>query len=202
MTTHLLIDGENFKGMIKTVFKQVGKDRPVWHQYDFKGLFAEVLADDWASIEAVFYFARIKLHEETMDKSRQLIEEHRLLKAHLEQQGFKVVLGGLVRGQMESAPGGRHGLVFKEKGVDVKIAVDMVSLACDHRASEIILASSDSDLQPAIAEIQKRGVTCVYLGFRTTPNKGMSYTAGRTVLISNSDVLAFGPSMDTTDPRP
>ena len=117
METVLLIDGENIKGKIKTVFKEAGKNRPVWHQYDFKGLFDRVLSG--TSIKRkIFYFARIKEHENSIEKSRQLNEEQRLLKNHLEQQGFEVVLSGRVRG-FEEVQGGKQVLVFKEKGVDV-----------------------------------------------------------------------------------
>jgi uncharacterized LabA/DUF88 family protein len=34
---------------------------------------------------------------------------------------------------MEEGQNGKKVLVFKEKGVDVKIAVDMISLACDNK---------------------------------------------------------------------
>jgi uncharacterized LabA/DUF88 family protein len=112
-----------------------------------------------------------------------------LLKTHLEQQGFEVILSGRVRGHMEDGQNGKKVLVFKEKGVDVKIAVDMVSLSCDHKVKEIILASSDSDLQPAISEVRKRTVACVYLGFEAQPNKGISYTTNRTILMRNSEIL-------------
>ena len=43
-----------------------------------------------------------------------------------------------------SLDSGKKVLVFKEKGVDVKIAVDMVSLACDKKVKEIILGDSAS----------------------------------------------------------
>ena len=113
------------------------------------------------------------------------------MKTHLEHQGFEVLLSGRVRGQMEEGQNGKKVLVFKEKGVDVKIAVDMVSLSCDKKVREIILGSSDSDLQPAIQEVQRRKVGCVYLGFETQPNKGISYTTSRTILIRNSEVFEF-----------
>ena len=190
MTRVLFIDGENFKGKMRSVFKEAGKEKPVWHEYDFKGLLDKVLA----GIELdrkVFYFARIKAHEDSKEKSRQLIEEQRLLKTHLERQGFEIILSGRVRGQMEEGGDGKKVLVFKEKGVDVRIAVDMVSVACDKKAEEIILGSSDSDLQPAISETKARGVHCVYLGFEAQPNKGLSYTTGRAILIRNSEVLEF-----------
>ena len=185
-----MIDGENFKGKLKSVFEEAGKEKPIWHQYDFKALFDKVLKD-FVVDETVFYFARIKEHERSKVKSRQLIEEQRLLKTHIEKQGFKVILSGRVRGQTEESQTGKKVLIFREKGVDVRIAVDMVSLSCNKKVKEIILCSSDSDLQPAIEETRKRSVSCVYLGFEIQPNKGISYTTNKTVLIRNSEVLEF-----------
>ena len=188
METVLLINGENLKGKIKAVFNDARKERPIWPEYDFKTLFDKVLKDININ-RKVFYFARIKEHEASKEKSQQLIEEQRLLKTHLEGQGFEVILSGRVRGQMEEGQHGKKVLVFKEKGVDVKIAVDMVSLSCDHKVRQIILASSDSDLQPAIKEVRTRKVDCIYLGFEAQPNKGISYTTNRTILMRNSEIL-------------
>lgn len=190
MTRLLFIDGENFKGKIKSVFKETGKSRLVWHEYDFKGLLDKVLSGVEFK-QRIFYFARIKEHEESKEKSRQLIEDQRLLKTHLEKQGFEVILSGRVRGQMEEIQNGKTALVFREKGVDVRIAVDMIVAACDKKAEEIVLGSSDSDLQPAISETKKRGINCVYLGFEAQPNKGLSYTTSRTILIRNSEIFEF-----------
>lgn len=185
MRTILLVDGENFKGKIKDVYKAAGKERPVWHEYNFKGLIDQVLRGIKIDRTA-FYFAKIKMHPEFRKKSSQLIEEQRLLKTHLEKQGFEVVLTGRVRGHVAGKK-----MVFKEKGVDVKVAVDMITTACDKKASAIVLASSDSDLQPAISEIQARGTECYYLGFEVNPNKGISYTTKRTILIRNAEVFEF-----------
>ncbi|MFH1170116.1 MAG: NYN domain-containing protein [Candidatus Vogelbacteria bacterium] len=190
MDTVLFIDGENLKGKIRTAYQEAGKNRPTWHEYDFKGLFDKVL-EGITMNRKVFYFARIKEYKNSLEKSRQLIEEQRLLKTHLETQGFEVILSGRVRGQMEGGRTGKQIFIFKEKGVDVKIAVDMVSLACDKKVKEIILGSSDSDLQPAIKEVRDRKVSCVYLGFETQPNKGLSYTTNKTILIRNSELFEF-----------
>ena len=196
METVLLIDGENFKGKMKAVFKDIKKGKVMWHEYDFKGLLDKVLAGKQID-KKTFYFARIKEHEESKEKSKQLIEEQRLLKTHLEIQGFEVVLTGRVRGQMEDGHGEKKVLVFKEKGVDVKVAVDMVCLACDKKAKEIILGSSDSDLQPAIKEVRNRGVNCIYLGFETQPNKGLSFTTNNTILVRNSEISEFEKAQKT-----
>ena len=97
MDTILLIDGENLKGKIKTVFKEASKEKPLWHEYDFKSLFAKVLKGILID-RKIFYFARIKEYEGSKKKSKELIEEQRLLKTHLETQGFEVILSGRVRG--------------------------------------------------------------------------------------------------------
>jgi uncharacterized LabA/DUF88 family protein len=158
--------------------------------YDFKGLLDRVLQGSKID-EIVFYFAQLKENSQTREKSKELINEQRLLKTHLEKQGCRVVLAGRVRGQFEEGSGGKKILVFKEKGVDVRIAVDMVSGSCDKTIREVVLGSSDSDLQPAIKEVRERGSVVVYLGFESQPNKGISYTSNRTILIRNAEVLAF-----------
>ena len=192
MKTVLLIDGENLKGKMKAVL-QSKEDRVRWHYYDFRGLLENVLKG--ISVDrSVFYFAHVKEHPESREKSKMLIQEQRLFKTHLEKQGFEVVMAGSVRGQVTDGHSGKKVLVFREKGVDVRIAVDMVALACDGKASTIILASSDSDLQPAIKEVRSRKVECIYLGFEVQPNKGISYTTNRTILMRNSEIKEYNKS--------
>lgn len=86
---------------------------------------------------------------------------------------------------------GKKILVFKEKGVDVKIGVDMVSFACDKKFNQIILGSSDSDLQPAIDESKRREMKIIYLGFEENPNKGISYNTHKSILIRNPELKKF-----------
>ncbi len=189
MKTILLVDGENFKNYIKYSLDENRRD-VVWNQYDFKKLFGLVL-DGYTLDKVIFYFAKLKKHEQTKDKSIKLIEDQRSLKTHLEKQGFEVIFAGRVRGYEEDGLFGKKILVFKEKGVDVKIGVDMVSFSCDKLFEQIILGSSDSDLQPAIDESKKRGTQIVYLGFENGPNKGISYNSHKTILVRNSEVMKF-----------
>jgi len=55
--------------------------------------------------------------------------------------------------------------VWKEKGVDVKIAVDILTLAQMDNCQSIILLSSDSDLLPAVKKAQNAGKSVEYIGF-------------------------------------
>ena len=73
METVLLIDGENFKGKIKAVFKGTRNKRPAWHEYDFKGLLNKVL-NGIEIKRLVFYFARLKMHPDSREKSQQLLD--------------------------------------------------------------------------------------------------------------------------------
>ena len=182
MKTVLLIDGENFKYYIKSV---LGHNNIDWYKYDFKSLFDLVL-DGYDVNEVIFYFAKIKFHKNTEEKSIELIENQRRLKTSLEQKGFKVIFAGRVRGYEEKGV-----LVFKEKGVDVRIGVDMASFSFDKKFNQVILGSSDSDLQPAINELKKRGGQIVYLGFEKRPNKGISYNCNKTILIRDSEINKF-----------
>ena len=96
-----------------------------------------------------------------------------------------------MRGTYTNVPfgGGTKILTFREKGVDVRMAVDMVAMACDGKLTKAIIGSSDSDLQPAIAELRKRGVKTVYLGFEHKANRGLIYTTDDHILIKNAEVL-------------
>lgn len=184
----LFIDTENFKEKIKKVLRSENvKTDIVWHNYDFKGLFNSVL--NGLNIDRkIFYAGKIELNPMELVKSEELIAKQRLLKRSVENQGFEFIFAGKVRGNIDERTGR---IIFKEKGVDVRMAVDMLSMSHDGTLKQAILASSDSDLQPAIKELKKRNVECVYLGFENYMNKGMTYTSPRTILIRNSEVLKF-----------
>lgn len=183
-----MVDWENFKRKAGKVIEVGGMGHFDWSKFKFEDLFSKVISDNDID-RKIFYFAKIKEHTETLEKSKELIESQRKLKTHLENTGFISVLSGTVRGYEYYGLGGEKTLIFKEKGVDVRMAVDMVSWSCDKKVKRIILCSSDSDLQPAIAEIKSRGVECVYLGFESDPNKGMLYTADRAILIRDAELL-------------
>lgn len=65
---------------------------------------------------------------------------------------------------------------FREKGIDVKIATDLIVGAVDKQYDEAIILSSDTDLIPAIDWVRNRcGKKVEYVGFSiqdsTNPNK-------------------------------
>ncbi len=187
--TILYIDGENLKHYLKTVLKNSGLPDAKLNleNFNYSSLFSLVLKGI-SIAEQRYYIAKIRFHEDNAEQSKKLILKQRIQKSNLEKSGIKVIIGGNVRPQ-EVQVNGKKKTIFHEKGVDVKIAVDLVANACDKTISTAILCSSDSDLQPAVKEIKSRKVEVIYLGFEQSPNKGLSFTTDRTILIRNSEVL-------------
>jgi uncharacterized LabA/DUF88 family protein len=153
-------------------------------EIDLNKLFKEPLKE-FKIDRKIYYASKIHVHPDTKEKSEELVKFQRKLRNSLIKQGFEFVIAGNVRPQKVGEK-----IIFREKGVDVKIAVDLVALACDKKISKAILCSSDSDLQPAIAEIRKRKVETIYLGFEDKPNKGLSFTTDKTILLRNSEILS------------
>ena len=182
----LFIDGENFLHKVEEILKQEGtnKNKGTLVLINLNKLFEEALQGFDIS-RKIFYAARLHIHPNTKKKSEELIKLQRKLRNSLVNQGYEFIIAGNVRAQKVG-----NNVVFREKGVDVKIGVDMTSLACDKKVETAILCSSDSDLQPAITELKERGVEVVYLGFENNPNKGLTFTTNRTILLRNPEVIA------------
>lgn len=181
--TILFIDGENFRHKVESILdKQKTKGLIRLENLDFSSLIKSVLNIKLS--DKIYYAAKVHFHPETPKKSTELVTSQRNLKTKLEKQGFTFIISGNVRPQRIDSK-----IIFREKGVDVKISVDLVSLACDKKLNTAILCSSDSDLQPAITEIKRRGVKVVYLGFEDQPNKGLMYTCNKSVLIKTPQIV-------------
>jgi len=185
----LFIDGENFLHKVEEVLKEEGIDKYSVDlgSIDLNKLFKEPLKNFDIS-RKIFYVSRLHVHPETKKKSLELIKFQRKLRNSLVKQGYEFVIAGNVRAQKVGDK-----IVFREKGVDVKIGVDLVAFACDKKMDSAVLCSSDSDLQPAVAELKARKVEIVYIGFETNPNKGLSYTTNRTILLRNPEVIVACP---------
>jgi uncharacterized LabA/DUF88 family protein len=187
--TILFIDGENFVYKIEEVLKRksIKKESVDITSLDFNKLF-ELPLKDFKITRKIFYSAKLNFYPETKDKSNELIKNQRRLKNNLIKQGFEFITAGNVRGQKITVDHKTKN-IFREKGVDVRLAVDLVTLACDKLLKTAILCSSDSDLQPAVKEAKNRNIEVVYLGFEVNPNKGLTYTTNRTILFRDSEIL-------------
>lgn len=190
----ILIDGENFSNKIEEVLKDesisvASVDIP---NIKLKDLISKIFKPykDISVKKINYYAAKLSVYPPTEKKSLQLIDKQRRLKMNLENQGIQFVISGNVRPQeVKDSTGKILKVNFKEKGVDVKVAVDMVSMAYTKKYDTIILCSSDSDLQPAVAEARRMGIEVIYLGFSVDPNKGFMYTCNQSILFRNPEIV-------------
>jgi uncharacterized LabA/DUF88 family protein len=192
--TVLFIDGENFLFSVAEVLKNTNriKHKSQITRLSINSLVSSALKDFNVG-KVKFYAGKIHIPNdvpELVEKSKIVAETQRRLKRYLTNENIEFILSGHVRLQDTKVNhrGKLHG-VFKEKGTDVKIAVDMISLSCDSLIEVALLLSSDSDMQPAVKEMIKRGVTVVYIGFENHVNVGLSKTTSKTVILRQSEIL-------------
>ena len=81
--------------------------------------------------------------------------------------------------------------VYKEKGTDVKIAVDLVIGAVDDHYDTAILISSDTDLIPAIRYIKYKKKKLEYVGFAHNPSLGIQKYVDFSILLLPKDIEKF-----------
>ena len=188
---NVFVDGENFFFKIEEVLKKKKLDKRNYNLSKINlGDFIKSSLEPLKNAQIFYYVAKINFCKETPKKSKELILFQRNLETSLEKQGVTFVVSGNVRAQ-KIIINGKSNIVFKEKGVDVKIAVDLVARSCDKKIDTAVLFSSDSDLQPAVSEAKSRGVKVVYLGFESNPNKGLMYTSNKTILIPDKEVISL-----------
>ena len=106
--------------------------------------------------------------------SRKLYQNQQALFYNLEGQGVVVKKGFMMEIQGK----------FHEKGVDVRIAVDLLKGALKDEYNACYLITSDTDIIPAIQEARSAGKEVFYVGFSNLTNNAMSANCSRSVFIT------------------
>jgi uncharacterized LabA/DUF88 family protein len=83
---------------------------------------------------------------------------------------------------------------FHEKGVDVALAVDIVSGAYEDLYDTAIVVSSDTDLLPAIFAARSRGKRVEYVAFEERQSIGLTRNVDAVQLITRQQVTTFKQS--------
>lgn len=169
------IDGSNFYHRLK--------ERPICFenllQFDF-AKFAKLLANGEKVVEATYYVGRVRARPNDKKAMRMMGNQQRLL-ARLRNQGWSTSVGFILETD------GKH----HEKGVDVKIAVDIVVGAYENLYDRLILVSSDTDLLPALQVARKKGKEIEYVGFSHAASHAMIEHATETRLLRKDDLIPF-----------
>ena len=82
---------------------------------------------------------------------------------------------------------------YKEKGVDVKLALDILDMAHQDKYDTAIVVSSDTDLIPAIIRARELKKNVEYIGFAHRPSFGMQHYANLSRLLVKHELEQFLP---------
>jgi len=171
----IYIDGGNTYKRLKSLGIPKKESR-----FDYSS-FVEHLLGDRILISKRYYVGVVR-NVDGSEKAEKMVKGQQKFLSGLENEGFEIK-----RGKIMYDDGN-----IREKGVDVKIAVDLVIGANDNLYDIAIVISSDTDLIPAIQyarNAKKKNVE--YIGFGTNPSLGMIKESSISRVFSNTDLVKF-----------
>ena len=171
----IYIDGNNFYKYLKD--KEINFPKGV--KFDFNK-FVDFLVKDRECISKRYYVGIVRNLDNT-EKSKQIVKGQQKFLAKIENDGFIIKRGRVIY------DGGK----IREKGTDVKIAIDLVIGAADDIYDTAILISSDTDLIPALKYIKYKDKNLEYVGFSHAPSLGMQKFASLSILLLAENIEKF-----------
>ena len=132
-------------------------------------------------IEINYYIGAIKQKRDD-EKSAIMYSNQQRLFRKLQQQGIIISLGQIIKHPDNT---------YHEKGVDVKIAVEMIRFARQNKYDIGYLLSSDTDLVPAIEEVKDIGKEIQYVGIPKGQSFGLSKIANDVRLLRLEEIDQF-----------
>lgn len=141
----VFVDGANFYNQLKDNLKRT--------DIDF-GPFAEWLASPARTLVRTYYYT-VPLTQDHPEAQRKAQQKFFGALDHIPY--FETRLGKLVRRQVTCPACGDHRDKWVEKGVDMRVGVDMVAGAAKGLYDTAVLVSGDGDLAEAIAAVKDLG---------------------------------------------
>ncbi len=171
------IDGENFIHRIEDALKAkkfIKKKEEITH-FAVRELLKPILSE-YKKLEIRYYGTKIRLHDisdpKVLEHAKVMVESQRRFKRNLLNQNIEFIVAGSLRvREVLCYKCKKMNLVFKEKGVDVRLAVDLVGEA-KPKVTQVVV-SSDSDLLPAIIVAKQQKSRIIYLHHAEQPNYAM-----------------------------
>ena len=196
MRNIVYIDGQNFlyKAAEILIEKDIIRDKQELTSIDIRFLFENIFQGE--DLQIRFYGVkkikrRYDLGEDVLNKSIRFSDNLRRVRNSLNSQGIDYIeVGKLkIRDSDVCKNCGSKDYRFQEKGVDVGLAVDIVKDTLKDEVDKIILASSDTDLIPAILLAENEGKKVVYVGFDDRLTQALSVKSNSTQVIRDAEVI-------------
>ncbi|MEO8104871.1 MAG: NYN domain-containing protein [Candidatus Saccharibacteria bacterium] len=192
----VFIDGENFRHRLAGVLVQEGLlgdyDQPF--EFDVPALLVMALAETPQQIS--YYTSRVKqphfdVPPEMIDRIDGIRERSRRWLASLSNQGIVVIKAGYlkVRESSKCLHCGQKNLILQEKGVDVRLATDVVLAAAVDHLHQLAVLSSDADMIPALESARASGATVTYLCFAEEINGAIASVSSQTLTYSRRNIV-------------
>lgn len=175
----IFIDGNNFYFRLKDLTVSLsGRVRLLDFSYRS---FASWLIGENELVEIRYYIGALK-RQMGNNKAEEMYANQQKLFAHLQQQGVVIRLGQLIQ---------HPDRTFHEKGVDVRLSVEMIRFARENRYDLAYLLSSDTDLVAAVEEVQSFGKKVQYVGVAKRQSFGLTKVADDVRILRLEDVMPF-----------
>ncbi len=148
--------------------------------FDYSAL-AEYLVGDGELDSKRYYIGIVKNINKTFKEDKMVKSQQKFLEALLE-EGFEIKKGKIMYDAGK----------IREKGVDVKMSLDLAIGASDDLYDTAIVISSDTDMIPAIKYvISGKNKKVEYVGFGTNPSLGMINESTTSRVFSSIDLFQF-----------
>ncbi|MCD8561506.1 NYN domain-containing protein [Candidatus Saccharibacteria bacterium] len=182
----VLIDGENLTYGLRQLLGtgDVTADRSVLEGFHFRGLIEEMFADQLPS-EILWFGARLRVYDQSEEiklKSKTAVRQQSYFVNDIQKQRITFIKIGYLRAREVALKDGSTEWKLVEKGVDVGLAVRIVSEA--NSETELIIVSADTDLLPAFKAAKKAGARLVHVGYEHRPIASLSQAADATRTIT------------------
>ena len=190
----LYIDGENFLHRVEEALRNAKKinEKTQITKLAIRHMVLQIVPE-YKDIEIRYYGTKVRLADiddkTVLKRAETIAESQRRLKRNLTNQSIDFVTAGSLRvREVHCRHCNKRTLVFKEKGVDVRMAVDIIEDAKSNVHQ--IIVSSDSDLLPAInvARYTKKA-RIMYVHHAEQPNYAMIKASHESRVYTNNQIM-------------
>ncbi len=175
----VFIDGGNFYFKLKETYQKLGRRYSLLH-FRYRD-FSKWLVGSNELLDIRYYIGAVK-RENHNEKSEQMYADQQRLFRKLQHQNIEVVLGDLIKHPDKT---------YHEKGVDVRLAVEMIRFARENKYDIAYLISSDTDLVPAVEEVRAFGKEVYYVGIPKGQSFGLSKVSNNVILLRIEEIELF-----------
>lgn len=171
----IYIDGANTYRALKSINALDGISKFSYSE------FINHISGDRKLVSKRYYIGTVKNYDKT-DKGEKMVKSQQKFLEGLRTDGFEIKHGKMMYDTGK----------IREKGVDVKIAIDLVIGAADDLYDTAIIISSDTDLIPAIKYVKNaKNKKVEYISFGDRLSLGMIKECSTTRTFSEMDIDKF-----------